>query len=202
MTSIRAFVAVPLPGDLVATLIRLQDRLRPDLKASWTRSEAMHLTLHFLGDVSPATVEEISAALQTTCSSMTAFAVPARGLGVFPGPRRPRVLWAGIDDADRLVELQRCLANPLRGCGVECEERPYRPHLTLARFRKPLRRQGLSFLSSILRDEQRDFTSVPVEEVRLYRSELSSDGARYSVLSSARLLRVETQDDTRYKGLY
>lgn len=187
MTSIRAFVAAPLPGDLVGTLTRLQDRLRPGLKASWTRPEAMHLTLHFLGDVEATSVDAITAALRTTCGGVDAFAVAARGLGVFPSPRRPRVLWAGIDDAEPLVQLQRLLGESLRGCGVELDSRPYRPHLTLARFRKPLARQTLSFLCSILRDEQRDFTSVPVAEVRLYRSDLLPGGARYSVLSGAPL---------------
>ncbi len=189
MTRIRAFVAVPLPGDLVGALIRLQDQLRPDLKASWTRAEAMHLTLHFIGDVAPSSVAGITAALRSHCAGVDPFAVFARDLGVFPGPRRPRVLWAGIDDAAPLLELQRGLAGPLREGGVELDSRPYRPHLTLARFRKPLGRQDLSFLSAILRGEQRDFTSVPVEEVRLYRSELLPGGARYSVLSRAPLSR-------------
>lgn len=187
MTSIRAFVAVPLPVGLVSVLTRTQRRLSTDLTASWTRPEAMHLTLHFLGEVEVAVAERIGASLRAACARIPAFAVQARHLGTFPNPRRPRVLWAGIADGAPLITLQRTLVEPLRDCGLELDSRPYRPHLTLARFRKPLRRQHLSFLASILRDEQRDFGSVPVEEVRLYRSELLPDGARYTVLSTASL---------------
>jgi RNA 2',3'-cyclic 3'-phosphodiesterase len=189
VTSIRAFVAVPLPGELVDALTALRDRIRPDLKASWTRPELMHLTLHFLGDVAPASIAGISTAIQTSCAKTPPFYVAARGLGVFPDPRRPRVLWAGIEDAGPLLELQRRLAAPLKRCGVELDSRSYRPHLTLARFREPLRRQPLTFLRTILLTEQRDFASVPVGEVRLHRSELLPGGPRYTVLSTAPLTR-------------
>jgi len=190
MSTVRTFVAVALPDELKASLVRVQQMLRPDLPASWSRPDTMHITLHFIGDVESRQAEHIAAALQETAAGFAPFVLRARGLGVFPNPRRPRVLWVGIDDPEPLVDLQRALRDPLRGCGVTPDEKDYRPHLTLARFRKPLQRQPLSFLRVILRDEQRDLGDVTVTEVRLYRSELHPSGAVHTVLATAALTRA------------
>ena len=189
MTTLRAFVAVALPDDVRCALAALQHQLRPGLPAAWSRPTGMHLTLHFLGDVESNQLDDITGALETTCARHEPFSSTARGLGVFPGPRRPRVLWAGLTDAGPLVELQQALCGPLETCGVPIADRTYRPHLTLARFSGQPGRQGLSSLRSILQNEQRDFGTVPVEEVRLYRSELLPGRAHHTLLSTARLGR-------------
>ena len=189
MTPLRCFVALVLPDDVKAALAAQQQRLRSDLPASWSRSETIHLTLHFLGDLAPLQADRVAAALARTCADHAPFRMLARGLGVFPDPRRPRVLWAGLVAADPSVYLRQALCDPLVACGVKVDPKAYHPHLTLARFRKSLGRQCLSLLGSILRDEQRNYGTVPVEEVRLYRSELLPSGARHTVLSTAALGR-------------
>ncbi len=185
--TLRAFVAVALPSPVREALAAEQERHRPHLQVGWVRPETLHLTLHFLGDVGHAQAARIAAAVTDVCARHAPFEVRARDLGVFPNTGRPRVLWVGVQDADPLVALQGALAGPLGRCGVRLDRRRYHPHLTLARVRKPLRRQGLSHLRTMLQEVARDHGAIPVEELLLFRSELSPQGPRHTILERAAL---------------
>lgn len=184
---IRAFVAVPLPDTVRDALHEQQQQLRHDLHVSWARPQAIHLTLHFLGDVGPDQARSIGESLRAACASHAPFEMQTRGLGVFPHLGRPRVLWAGLEQAEPLIDLQQAIIVPIERCGVRIQRRSFKPHLTLARIRSLLPRQSLSLLRHIMGDASREFGTFPVEEVRLYRSELHPAGARYTVLASAKL---------------
>jgi len=183
----RAFVAVGVPDDVREALAREQRRLRETLRISWVRPESMHLTLHFLDQIGWDQARRIAEALERCTAAHAAFDIRCAGLGVFPNADRPRGLWAGIEDGEPLIELQRAMRAPLRRCGARTERRRYHPHLTLARIRRPLERQGLSFLGHRLQDAAGDYGTIPVREIHLYRSVLEPTGARYSVEASAML---------------
>jgi len=187
--ALRAFVAVPLPEGVRAALAAEQQTLRDELPgARWTRPAGIHLTLHFLGDVAPDVIEALGGALGEECAAVAPFELAVGGLGVFPGPRRPRVLWAGVAAPEGLQDLHRAAGVALRRCGLKPERRRFHPHLTLARFRSRLSRQGLSTLGRILDQEGRGQAGrFRVEAVHLYRSELLPSGARYTVLHEAPL---------------
>ncbi len=186
--TLRAFVAVELPAEVRDALAREQRRLREDLPgARWVRPEGIHLTLHFLGEIRAELVPALEREIAAAVAPSPAFAVRLRGRGVFPSPRRPRVLWIGVDGSGGLEDLQRDTGAALARCGLAPERRPFRPHLTLARFRRPPGRQTLSSLRRILAAPAGCGGEFTADTAALLRSELLPRGARYTILARARL---------------
>lgn len=184
---IRAFIAVPLNEKVRAGL---QDASRQlgqlGLDARFVKAASLHLTLKFLGNIEPSLVEPIGQALQDCCSRQDIFQVAVEGLGVFPNQRRPRVVWAGIGGSAALGEIQGRVEEQMKALGFKPEDRPFRPHLTLARLRSPRNAQRLGeFLQR--RENVLDFGLVNVDRVHLYQSLLKPDGAEYLKLAGADL---------------
>ena len=174
----RLFVAVDVP-DVVKDAIEtdvvapLRDALPG---ARWTRREGRHLTLKFLGDVADERLGGTGAALSEAASSHVRFDAAFDVLGGFPNLRRPRVLWVGIGaGAEPLSALAADVEANLEPLGFPREDRPFRGHLTLARFPKPTAVRSLPGVT------------VPTEafaarELVLFRSQLHPKGARYTAL--------------------
>ena len=183
----RVFVAIDVPDPVrealkapLAALHSLGESLR--LNAT----DRMHLTLHFLGHLPRTEVETLPAALAPVVSRHQRFHLGAQGVGAFPAISRPRVVWAGIAGTDlpRLVALQRELGDALRSVGVSVEDR-FHAHLTLARARRPLRAPERTALRDwSARWESASFGDVPVDQVRLMRSQLGGGPARYTTLAT------------------
>lgn len=185
----RVFCALELPDDVRA---RLRDHVRklraevPDAAASWTRVENIHLTLKFFGNVAADRVLAISDAIARTVKEFSTFEIGIGGTGVFPKPSRPQVLWIGVSDpSGKLVSLQRQLESECANEGFEKENRAYRPHLTIARLRKP---EGARQLADAHLRMKFDPAEIAVKELILFRSELSSKGSQYTPISVSRCL--------------
>ncbi len=179
----RLFVAVAVPSALNAAIEdRVVDRLRPALAgARWTRPDARHVTLQFLGEVNEGRVDATTTALRNTAATHAPFDATFDRVGGFPNMGRPRVLWLGLGNGtDELAALAADVRRSLEAAGFEAEDRPFRPHLTLARFPKP---SAIGDLSEV--DVPRE--AFVVEEVVLFRSQLHNKGARYSVISASTL---------------
>ena len=187
-TSWRVFCAFELPQSLSSKIEKHNQRVReavPDAAASWGRAENVHLTLKFFGDVAQAKVPAISKALARAVEGCSAIEISVGGTGVFPRPSRPQVLWIGIDDASgALARLQQRLEDECAREGFPKEDRAFRPHLTIARIRKPHNANRLA--EANLRTE---FPAVELvlNELVLFRSELSPKGSQYTALSRHRL---------------
>ncbi len=180
----RVFCAVELP-DVVRA--RLEDhilRLRkevPEAAASWSRVENIHLTLKFFGNVEVKRIEKFSAAAERVVKQFSPFHIGVGGTGVFPRPSRPQVLWIGISDpSGQLGALQEKFENECAAEGFAQENRAYRPHLTIARLRKP---EGARQLADAHLRMQFETIEVPLKELVVFRSELSSKGSRYTPVS-------------------
>ena len=180
----RVFCAVELQSEVRA---KLQDhiaqlrRQAPDAAASWSRVEDIHLTLKFFGNVAVDQVAAISAAASETVREFFEFEIEVGGTGVFPKPSRPQVLWIGVGDpSGKLLSLQQRLEKECAAAGFPKEDRAYRPHLTIARIRKP---DGARRLAETHLKMQ--FNSLPVRlsEMIIFRSQLSSKGSNYTALS-------------------
>jgi 2'-5' RNA ligase len=172
----RAFIAVDLPEEIHAALSQKQAALRaacPD--ARWTRPEGIHLTLKFLGEISNAQVSQVTGAL-AALGRFAPFSVQVRAFGFFPDARRPRVFWAGLEAPPALAELAGRVEAAMEGLGFPREERPFKPHLTLARFKIPRPQPGLQALVS---REAPDLGRFDVSEFFLFESKLSPHGAEY-----------------------
>ncbi len=176
---LRLFVALPLMAEVIANLARLQKELRPLAEgASWTAPEKIHLTLRFLGDVDVARLDDLQERLRTTCASQSSLNLRAAGVGHFNG----RVLWVGVrGELERLQSLADAAASACESIGAHEEERDFHPHLTLARIKRPLRDAEMN--RALSRRADADFGSWHAERVELIRSELASDGTRYTRLA-------------------
>ena len=170
----RLFAAIDIPED-VCEQVEAVCRGLPDIR--WTPMEQMHITLRFLGDeISEDRRETLADALSQVAAP--GFRLRLRGIGRFLNDRAPDVLWAGVEAAPELLELQRQIEARLAGIGVAREKRAYVPHLTLARLKNtPLSRveQYMELYS--------DFSSDPfnVDEFVLFSSTLRPGGAVHEV---------------------
>lgn len=184
---LRLFVAIDPPKRIAAALeeaIAPVRRLAPDER--WSQLSNLHLTLAFLGHLPPDALEPIGAALARATAAHPAFTVRVRGAGSFGRGARARVLWVGVEGGDELLRLQASVADGLAVVGYR-EERPFRPHLTLARARTPRGSRALADARDALAGL--DFGAFPADALILYRSETGPGGSRYSALSTFPLAR-------------
>ena len=183
----RVFCAVELPDEVHARLEDHVVRLRkevPDATASWSRVENIHLTLKFFGNVEIDRIPRISEAAQRAVKQFSKFQIVIGDTGVFPRPSRAQVLWIGVSDpSGKLSALQQSLENECAAEGFEKEDRAYRPHLTIARVRKPEGARRLADAHLAMKFEP---APIDVTEVIVFRSELSSKGSRYTPISPVR----------------
>lgn len=170
----RLFVAIDLPDETKDRILSLrEDDLPP---GRWARRDALHLTLHFIGDVPEAVARAYQRVLDQV--SISAFNMRIQGVGQFPINDRPRVIWAGAQNTSALRALHEAVGGALEREGFRRERRRFHPHITLMRFRKPIRRG----LASKWLNTHIDFYAEPfrVERFALYESDLQPSGAVYS----------------------
>ena len=170
----RLFVAIDLPPASKDQILRLrEDDLPP---GRWTHREALHLTLHFIGDTQEKQARRYMQALQQV--AVPGFDLQIGGVGQFPVDSRPQVIWAGVRNTPALRELHAALGGALQKSGHRLERRRFHPHITLMRFKKPLRRG----LASRWLQAHQDFyiESISVREFVLYESRLEPGGAVYT----------------------
>jgi 2'-5' RNA ligase len=179
----RCFVAIDLTDPARSAVDAYLRELRTTMPGvAWTRSENLHLTLAFLGDVAAASVPDVTARLAAALAGVGGFAARATGVGAFPSLARPQVLWVGIA-APPLLVLADVVQEACAAAGIPRERRPFRPHVTLGRVRTRTR-GGRADLALLARDGDRDFGAATIERVILYRSELGHGGARHSPLAA------------------
>lgn len=185
----RMFCAVELPAEVRTRLQEHTGRVREavsDASASWTRPENVHLTLKFFGNVPNRKLPLIADAASRVAASFSPFQIRIGGTGVFPKPSRAQVLWIGVDDASgRLSALQQRLEEEFAVEGFAKEDRAYRPHLTIARIRRP---EGARRLAETHLQTSFEFAQLTVKEIVVFRSELSSKGSRYTAISRHALI--------------
>jgi len=188
---LRLFVAFAVPPDVKARLAIVQEELRCSLSreaVSWTRLENTHLTLRFLGNVDVNQVEALSANLANAASGFGSLRLISERLGCFPDLRYPRVLWAGVHDAeDRLADLQRRVVQAAAEFTTEPPEKSFTGHITLARIKRIKRPQAEAIAAFVNGAAVRQFGEWTADRIELLRSELRPEGSRYTTISSAAL---------------
>lgn len=152
----------------------------------WVKPENIHLTLKFLGNVARTDLDGIAEAMADTVRAAPPIHLCAKGLGVFPGISRPRVLWVGLQgETHSLIEIQKRLDERLGRIGIAPDTRSFKAHLTIARAKGNLNSKPLAEVMAALGNiESAPFTA---EEMVLYQSELKPDGAVYTRLKSVPL---------------
>lgn len=191
-TSLRLFVAVEIPEPVRNEMSRVQADLRPlaapgDVR--WTNPAQLHLTLKFLGNVPEDLLELVKKSLTGACTGIRPFPLRATGIGFFPNERRPRVIWVGFDDNESaLTGLQARVEKSLAAFAEKPGTEKFLAHATLGRFQKFRCHKTEKFVPGAQSFANYSFGEWRVEEVGLFRSELSSEGARHTRLSSYRLI--------------
>ena len=184
----RVFCAIELPQHTCELVLRHIARLQeatPRARASWSRASNLHLTLKFLGDIPLQSVPDLSRAAESAARSVRAFTLRIEESGVFPQRGPAKVLWLGVKDlSGMLVRLQAKLEEQCAILEFAKESRAFHPHLTLARVRNP---QHARALAAAHHDLKFDPVEFDVRELLVIRSELSSAGSKYSVISRHRV---------------
>ena len=183
----RLFVAVNIPASVRRALARLAGELAAmDLPVRWVDEEAYHLTLRWLGDRNEEAGGVVAAILHEVAAGREPFEVGFEALGAYPSPRRPRVIWIGVESGPRLRLLRDELERRLARDGFGRDERSFQPHVTLGRARRAAR-AGAFRPFAALGGDPRVAERFAVRSVDLMRSRLGTEGVRYHLLASAEL---------------
>jgi len=191
MEQVRSFIAIELPDELKLGLAQLEAQLKMSKQpwVKWVDPYSIHLTLKFLGSIAVDRISEITRAMEEAIQGISPFRLEVKDLGVFPNLRRVQVAWVGISgEVDKLSQLQQHLESNLAHLGFAPETRPFTPHLTLARLRNRAsldKRQSFGQLIATTRFEAA--YTIKVDAINLMRSQLTSEGAIYSQISSVKL---------------
>jgi RNA 2',3'-cyclic 3'-phosphodiesterase len=191
---VRLFVALEIPSAVRDHLASLSKELREFVPPSvgkgprWVRAENLHVTLKFIGDVSPAKLALLPEALSRIRSARRV-RLKFRGLHFFPNEKHPRVFWVGIEASANLNPLAADIDQALESLGIPREHRAFAPHLTLARFEPPGLPEKLRVM--IQQNAECDFGSLETDEFRLIESKLKPSGAEYTTLQSFSFLVAE-----------
>jgi len=178
----RLFVALEIPSAVRENLAALLKSLRTvSPQTRWVRTENLHVTLKFIGEVPETKLAAIRSALAGTRSDQI-ITLDFRGLGFFPNEKRPRVFWAGIEASPNLKDLAADIDRATEKLGIPREQRPFSPHLTLARFEPPRLPEKLR--SAIQENEVREFGTLSTSQFHLIESKLKPSGAEYTTLES------------------
>ena len=207
MDTLRTFIATEIPAPIRRRIKEHIDQLRtafPDVRASWTREDNLHLTLKFLGDVPVSRIPALSDAVAEAAHTIEPIDLIVSGCGTFPPHGRPKVLWVGLREGTAgilpasssldagsadvpyassehaLTALHAAVEDACAAAGFERELRPYHPHLTIARLRDSKGSRALAEQHKELGFPPQTFT---VSELVVFRSELSSQGSKHSALS-------------------
>lgn len=182
---IRSFLAFEMPGKIREIVSRtLKEMKKLPLDVRWVRADNIHITIVFMGNISEDDFIPIGEAVSKTCKRYGSFNVTLTGSGIFGSLRNPRVLWIGLDgDLTRMSYFRSSLQKNLKPFGIKEENRRFKPHLTLGRFRKGT--GSVAEMDEIL-SEYQNITSptCAVEELILFKSELKPGGAVYSTLEA------------------
>jgi RNA 2',3'-cyclic 3'-phosphodiesterase len=190
MSMLRAFIAVEIPTEIQQKIHRETANLRKGIDSliRWVPSQNMHLTLKFLGDVSPNSLEFIKQMLRMEAENVPCFDIHLAGLGAFPNLKRPRVLYVRIQAPAVLDALARGIESASRRLGYEPEERPFSAHLTLGRVRQNVNATEQQQIRRAIENTQVDLLGTArVDSVHLYKSDLNPGGSVYTRLYSAPL---------------
>jgi 2'-5' RNA ligase len=189
VAALRTFIAINVPPAVLDTITRIQNRFKSlGLHASWVKPGNIHLTLKFLGDTDPDRIPGIQDKLTETLASFACFQLSLDSVGVFPDTKNPRVLWLGLKDEEgALKTLQADIEKALESIGFPREQRPFSPHVTLARVKSPKGKKQLKDELDAVNQEGIAPHLFDVGEIHLYESQLTPKGSIYTVLANFKL---------------
>ncbi|PYS21239.1 MAG: RNA 2',3'-cyclic phosphodiesterase [Acidobacteria bacterium] len=186
MDTLRTFIAIEIPADLRAKISEHINRLRrecPDVRASWSREDNLHLTLKFLGNVPIDRLPAISSAVEQAARHIRPFDLIVKDCGSFPPHGQPKVLWIGVSPSP-LIVLYSEIEKECASAGFERDARAFHPHLTIARLRKPAGSRRLAEAHEALGFPPQSFI---VSDIVVFKSDFLLEGSKHIALSRHQL---------------
>ncbi len=192
MNTVRTFIAIQLPADILRLMKTAQAQLQAAAQpgsARWVRVDGIHLTLKFLGPVPTSQVGAITQVMVSAARNIPPFSLTIGGAGCFPNLKRPRVVWIGVTEpTGGLNSLQRSLESALTPLGYPPEGKGFQPHLTLARAARDASPNDLRQLGEVVGAANiGTLGQFTVDQIALIESDLKPSGAEYTPLEHARL---------------
>jgi len=180
--NMRAFIALRLPENILSSINKIQEDLKQyRLPVRWVRPENIHLTLKFFGNINESETEIIGIAMCDCAGCCSPLALSAKGIGVFPSVVRPRVIWAGFSgQISLLLSFQDALEKRLEKSGFKKEERPFKGHLTIGRFKDRVNSEKL--IEALRKHEDFNTDLFNAGEIILFKSDLLPAGPVYTEL--------------------
>lgn len=181
----RAFIAIELPSNIKDTISKMQDKLKAGLpKVSWVKPINLHLTLKFLGEISPKQLENINQITAEIVKTITDFKIKLESLGVFPNPACARIIWVGTDQApDALGQIFAQLEKKLAELGIPKEDRPFKAHITIGRIKGRLNPCDLEkAINRAKNDMIYENLEFNTRGITLFQSTLGKQGPAYTAL--------------------
>lgn len=186
----RTFIALEIPHELQQIIHKETAHLRSTIGPliRWVPPENMHLTLKFLGNISPTNVDILTQMIRAEADSCRPFVMQVGGLACFPSPKRPRVIYIGLQAPAELEALQHGIESATTRLGYESDARVFSPHLTIGRVRQNISASDQHKIRRALEETQIDsLGTARVDSVHLYNSDLKPTGSVYTRVFSAPL---------------
>jgi 2'-5' RNA ligase len=181
---LRSFIAIELPAEIQEAIARSTASLQkalPKPLVRWVVSRNIHLTLKFLGDVSPANLEQLAGALKVEVAKHETFDLSVGGIGAFPNNRQARVIWIGLDAQPGAGTLQHCVEGVSTRLGYPAEDRPFSPHLTIGRVSQTVSGVELKRIREALETcTIGALGTTRVDAVHIFKSDLRPSGSVYT----------------------
>ena len=186
MAKKRLFIAADISDEQRQAVARLSSNLAKGVRFTrshpkWVEPENMHLTIKFLGGVEENRIDAIRKTVAPAVAGLPPIFLDLEGLGVFPNPHAPKVLWIGVDHGRKqLGAVAQAVDGALARIGFPRERRAFHPHLTLARVTAI---RGANELMNVVESHKRaQLPPATIGEIALYESELLPEGAKYTAL--------------------
>ncbi len=174
----RLFTAITLPSEIRDSILNIPS---PGIKGiKWLKKEQLHLTLFFLGEVNEHTYKKVKQTL--TGIKFSPFTLRVKGVDIFASKRKLRIIWAGIDNPEPVIDIQEEISSRLLDLGFEQEHKRFTPHITIGRAKmrvKPETAGNFLAMNSLFQTDQ-----FKVDSFELMSSRLKPEGAEYSIEKS------------------
>jgi len=193
MSLLRVFIAIEIPETLQEAIYQQTAPLSKAIDSTlvrWVPPANLHLTLKFLGDVSDTNLQFLNQMLKAEAGHHRPFSIQIGGLGSFPTPKRPRVIWVGVQAPAELESLWRGIEAATTRLGYQSEERSFSPHLTIGRVRQNISAADLQQLRFAMQATPLGAIGMAqVTAIHLFKSDLQPTGSVYTRLFSANLAK-------------
>jgi len=183
---IRSFVAVEFPSSIQDAIISQTTNLRklyPNHIIRWVKPGNIHLTLKFLGDITQSNLEFIARSLAHEAKKVKPFSISFTNLGIFPNPKKPKIIWIGVNSPSILGEFQSKIEALTSRHGIPIEQRRFSPHITLGRISDS---NSLDTIENLIIEissiNVSTLDTVNISAIKIFKSDLKPDGPIYTAI--------------------